>query len=40
MGEIRIAYCGTLGHNYDITCVVEAIRKLDMEDRHKIMIGM
>ncbi len=33
---IRIAYCGTLGHSYDITCVIEAIRCLDAKDKEKI----
>ena len=33
---IRIAYCGTLGHSYDITCVIDAIRKLDEADRSRI----
>ena len=27
--EIKLAYCGTLGSSYDLTCVFEAMRKLE-----------
>ena len=33
---IRIAYCGTLGHSYNISCILEAMRKLKTEDLSKI----
>ncbi len=33
---VRIAYCGTLGHSYDISCVIEAIKSLDTPYRNKI----
>ena len=35
-GPIRIAYCGTLGSSYDISCVIEAIKLLDENDKKKI----
>lgn len=28
-GEIWLAYCGTLGNSYDITCVIDALAKLE-----------
>lgn len=33
---IKIVYCGTLGHSYDISCVLEAMRKLKSEYLSKI----
>lgn len=36
VGVIRIAYCGTLGHSYDIGCVIEAISYLDKTYRNRI----
>lgn len=35
-GVIKLAYCGTLGHSYDIGCVIEAIRELNAESRNWI----
>ncbi len=35
-GIIRIAYCGTLGHSYDISCVINAIKSLDKSHRDRI----
>lgn len=33
--QIKIAYCGTLGHSYDIKCVIDAIEKL--KDKYNII---
>ena len=30
-GEVRLAYCGTLGASYDLTCVIDAIEKHDFK---------
>lgn len=35
-GIVRIAYCGTLGHSYDISCVINAIKLLDKSHRDRI----
>lgn len=35
-GIVRLAYIGTLGHSYDIPCVLEAMRKLPAEDLAQI----
>ena len=35
-GIVRIAYCGTLGHSYDISCVIKAIKLLDKNYRERI----
>lgn len=34
--EIKIAYCGTLGSSYDLTCVFEAMRKLEKKGESNI----
>lgn len=33
---IRLVYCGTLGYSYDITCIIDAIKKLDKIHQKKI----
>lgn len=33
---LKLAYCGTLGASYDITCVLEAIRQMPKEEKEKI----
>ena len=34
--KVRIAYCGTLGYSYDISCVIEAIKSLDNSYKNKV----
>lgn len=38
-GEIWLAYCGTLGSSYDLTCVIDALAKLDGEKIRFIVMG-
>lgn len=38
-GEIWLAYCGTLGSSYDLTCVIDAIAELDDERIRFIVMG-
>lgn len=33
---VKLAYCGTLGHSYDLTCVIDAIKNLEIEERERI----
>lgn len=39
-GEIWIAYCGTLGSSYDLTCVFDALELLSKKDIHPKFIVM
>ena len=32
-GDIWIAYCGTLGSSYDLTCVIDALKQLGASDK-------
>ncbi len=34
--KIRLAYCGTLGHSYDIPVVLEALRNLTEEEKSRV----
>ena len=38
-GEVRLAYCGTLGASYDLTCVIDAIEKLGDPNLHFVVMG-
>ena len=38
-GEVRLAYCGTLGASYDLTCVIDAIEKLNDPSLHFVVMG-
>ncbi|SEQ24072.1 Glycosyltransferase involved in cell wall bisynthesis [Lachnospiraceae bacterium RM5] len=38
-GEIWLAYCGTLGSSYDLTCVIEALAILKDENIRFIIMG-
>lgn len=38
-GEVRLAYCGTLGASYDLTCVIDAIEKLGDPSLHFVVMG-
>lgn len=38
-GEIWLAYCGTLGSSYDLTCVIDALAILDEEQIRFIAMG-
>lgn len=37
--EVRLAYCGTLGASYDLTCVIDAIEKLNDPSLHFVVMG-
>jgi len=36
-GEVWLAYCGTLGSSYDLTCVIDALEELD-DDRVRFIV--
>ena len=38
-GEVRLAYCGTLGASYDLTCVIDAIEKLNDPSLRFVVMG-
>ena len=38
-GEIWLAYCGTLGSSYDLTCVIDALARLQDEKIRFIVMG-
>lgn len=38
-GEIWLAYCGTLGSSYDLTCVIDALAELNDERIRFIVMG-
>ena len=38
-GEVWLAYCGTLGSSYDLTCVIDALSMLNDSRVHFIVMG-